>query len=68
MKMGCVKNKAQFPASIGEGAEKCDRIGASGEADSKTHSGIQERGVERESWRQRAHERMIVQFSILDLC
>jgi hypothetical protein len=60
MEVRSVKDEAEFPASICERAEERYRIGTAGETHGDTHSGFQERRVERESGERRAHERMIV--------
>ena len=60
--MGGMEDQAQLPAAIGQGAEESDRIGSTGDSDSKAHPRLEERGVDPETghWRS-AHERMIVQ-------
>lgn len=68
VKVSGMKHQAQFPAAIHQRAKERDGVRAPGKAHGKTHTGLQERGVERELGRRRAHERMIVQFSILDPC
>ena len=74
MEMGGVKHQAQFPATASESREECDGIGSAGKTDGKTHPGFQERGVERESGRRRAHEEddsapgATVPVSILNTC
>jgi len=59
MQMGGMENESQFPASIGKHAEKRDGVGTTGEAYCQAHAGLEERGVEWQSGRRRAHERMI---------
>ena len=60
--MGGMEDQAEFPAAIGQGAEESDRIGSTGDSDSKAHPRLEERGVDPETgqWRS-AHERIIVQ-------
>jgi hypothetical protein len=60
MQMSGVKNETQFPTPARECAEECDGVGSARDADGESHARLQKRGVERESWLRRAHERMIV--------
>jgi hypothetical protein len=45
VKVGAVKDQAEFGSAEGQGAQQCYRVGAAGDSDSETRAGLQEGSV-----------------------